>query len=70
MATVEVLRTRLDQLQWEVNRLETENRRLREDNPEHSRVLSLGAELEQSKNEAAELRNRLSKCEQQILSTI
>ena len=50
MTTVEVLRTRVDKLQWEVNRLETENRRLREENPEESRVLSLGAELEQSKN--------------------
>ena len=70
MATVEVVRTRLDQLQWEVNRLETENRRLQEENPEQSRVLSLGAELEQSKNESAEPRNRLSKCEQQIESTL
>ena len=70
MATVEVVWTRLDQLQWEVNRLETENRWLQEENPEQSRVLSLGAKLEQSKNESAEPRNRLSKCEQQIESTL
>ena len=30
----------------------------------------MGAELEQLKNEAAELRNRLSKCEQQIEGTL
>ena len=53
MATVEALRTRLDALQWENNRLEAENRRLREEHPEESRVLTLEAELEQSKNEVA-----------------
>ena len=63
---MEILRKRLDQLQLEVNWLETVNRRLREENPEQSRVLSLGAQLDHSKSEAAELRNLLSKCERAI----
>ena len=58
MVTVEALRTRLDTLQWEANRLEAENRRLREEHPEESRAVTLEAELEQSKNETAELRDR------------
>ena len=66
MATVEVLRTRLDTLQWETNRLEAENRRLREEHPEESRVLTLEAELEQSKNEVARLVDRVSEYEQQL----
>jgi len=65
MATVEALRTRLDTLQWEANRLEAENRRLREEHPEESRAVTLEAELERSKNEAAELRDRISELEQQ-----
>ena len=64
MAT-EALRTQLDELKWEANRLEAENRRLREENPEQSRVVTLEAELEQSKDEAAQLRDRISECERQ-----
>ena len=59
MTTAEALRTRVDDLQWKVNRLETENRRLQEENPEQSRALALEAELEQSKNEAAELKDQV-----------
>lgn len=66
MATVETLHTRLDKLQWEVNQLEMDDRWLREENPEQSRVLMLEAELEWSKNETAELSDRDSECEQQI----
>ena len=68
MATMEALRTRLDTLQWEVNQLEVENRRLREEHPEESRVLTLEAELERSKNEAATLRDRVGECEREIES--
>ena len=63
MATMEVLRTRLDTLQWETNWLLAENRRLREEHPEESRVLALEAE---SKNEVATLRDRISECEQEM----
>ena len=49
---METLRTRLDMLQWETNRLEAENRRLREEHPEESQVLMLEAELERSKENA------------------
>ena len=62
MTTAEALRTRVDDLQWKVNRLETENRRLQEENPEQSHVLALEAELEQSKNEAAELKDQVEEC--------
>ena len=63
---MEALRTRLDTLQWETNRLEAENRRLREEHPEEDRVLTLEAELEQSKNEAGRLMDRVNECEQQL----
>ena len=63
---MEALRTRLDTLQWEMNRLEAENRQLREEHPEEERVLTLEAELEQSKNEAGRLMDRVNECEQQL----
>ena len=47
--TQEALRTQIDKLQWEVNRLEAENRQLGEENPEVSREMSLEDELVQSK---------------------
>ena len=62
MTTAEALRTRVDDLQWKVNRLETENRRLQEENRGQSRVLALEAELEQSKNETAELKDKVEEC--------
>ena len=41
MATVEVLRIQRDSLQWEVNRLQAENRRLKDDHPEAGRAVAL-----------------------------
>ena len=63
---MEALRTQLDNLKWKKNQLKTENRRLREENPDQSRVLQLEAELKQSANEAAQLRDRVEQCEKQI----
>ena len=60
MTTAEALRTRLDKLQWDANQLETENRRLREENPEESRVLTLEAKLKRSEDETARLRDQIA----------
>ena len=54
---MEALRTQLDNLQWEVNRLGAENRRLRDEDQEASSCVDLEAELQQSKAEAAQLPN-------------
>ena len=43
MAQTETLRTKVDNLQWEVNRLDAENRRLRDDNPETAARVDLEA---------------------------
>ena len=61
MTTVEALHTRLDKLQWDANQLETENRRLRKENPKASRVLTLEAALKRSEDETASLRNQITK---------
>ena len=50
---MEALRTRIDQLQWENNRLLAENRRLQDEKPNASRTMALEAELELSKGEVA-----------------
>ena len=63
---MEALRTRVDQLQWDLNRLKAENRRLREENPDAERIMALEAELEGSKGEVARLTERVGVCEQQM----
>ena len=50
---MEALRTKADSLQWEVNRLDAENRRLRADNPAASEQVDIEAELEQSRSDVA-----------------
>ena len=62
---MEALRTRLDNLTWEKNQLEAENRRLRDEHPDLSRALQLEKELEQSRTEAEELRDRIKQFEEQ-----
>ena len=66
---MEALRTRLDNLTWEKNQLETENRRLREEHPDQSHVLQLEEELEQSKTEAEQLRDRIKQCAEQTTAS-
>ena len=56
---MEGLRTKLDGLQWEVNRLEVENRRLREGDAEASARVDLEGELERSKAELAQMAARV-----------
>ncbi len=58
MASREALRTQLDALQAELNAVEVENRRLREDHPERVAVLEAGQELESTREENARLARR------------
>ena len=52
---MEALRDQLESLQWEVNRLDVENRWLREADEQATKLVDLQTELEQSKNEAVTL---------------
>ena len=63
---MESLRTKLDNLQWEVNRLDAENRRLRDGDPEASSCVDLEAELQHSKAETAQLAERVRMLEEQL----
>ena len=56
---MKALWTQLDSLRWEVNRLDVENRELREADEQAMRLVDLETELEQSKNKAAMLQERL-----------
>ena len=67
---MEALQTKLDNLQWEVNRLDGENQRLRDEDAEASVRVDLEAELEQSKGEVARLTERVKTCEQQIQDSV
>ena len=60
---MEALRTKADSLQWEINRLDAENRRLRADDPAASERVDLEAELEQSRSDVAELTSRVRELE-------
>ena len=63
---MESLRTQLDNLRWEVNRLDSENRRLRDEKADVSARLDLEAELEESKAEGARMAERVRAGEQQL----
>jgi len=63
---MESLRTQIDNLQWEVNRLDAENRRLRDGDAEVSARVDLEAELEQSKIEIAQMAERVQTSERQL----
>ena len=52
---MDALQTQLDRLQWEVNRLDAENRQMREADEQATRLVDLQTVLDQSKNEAATL---------------
>ena len=57
---------RLDELQWEVNRLGAENEKLRDSNPEVSELLDRETELEGARREAARLTDRMRELERQL----
>ena len=61
---MEALRTQLDNLQWEVNRLRAENQRLRDTDVEAGARVDLEAELRASRVEVAELEERVKENEQ------
>ncbi len=59
---MEALRTKLDGLQWEVNRLDAENRRLRAASEDASRLVDLESEVEQAKQDVHVLTEELKEC--------
>ena len=65
---MEALRTRIDTLQWELNQLRVENWRLKEENPEASRLVTLEAELEGARGDVARLTERVSVGEREVTS--
>ena len=65
-AVMDALRTKVDGLQWEINRLDAENRRLREGNPEASERVDLEAELQQAKSDEVGLTQRIQMYEKQL----
>ena len=56
---IEALRTQADNLQWEVNRLEAENRSLRVQDTEASKRVDLELEVEQVTEESRSLQEEL-----------
>ena len=61
---MEALRTQVDSLKWEVQRLEVENRRIREQNPVGSERVDCEAELERAKTDVTEMATRMRTLEQ------
>ena len=55
---MEVLKLKVDNLQFEMNRLDVENQKLRGRNPEGGKVADLEAELEHARGDVA----RLTEC--------
>ena len=66
---MEALRTKNDSLQWEVHRLDAENRKLRAEKPELGERLDLAAELEQAKGDVAELMTQRESDKREISSS-
>ena len=60
------LRTQIDNLKWEVNRLDVENRRLREEDPAARERVDLESELQQAKETVSELTERATMYETQM----
>ena len=63
---MEALRLKIDNLEREVERLTVEDSKLREDYPGASERLDREAELQKTKNDVAELTNRMEVLEQQL----
>ena len=59
----------MDSLRWEVQRLEVENRRLREQDPEAEERVDCGAELESARVKVAEKTERIKTLEQQLANS-
>ena len=63
---MELQRTQMDNLQWEVNRLDAENMRLREQNPDASNRMDCETELKKATEDVAELNGRVQVYEQRL----
>jgi len=63
---MEALRTQIDGFRWEVQRLEVENRRLREQNPTTSAQLDSEMELAGARTNISEMTDRTKELEQQL----
>ena len=66
MSTTEALRMQLDQLQTKYNSLEVENRRLREERPQHSEELDLERELTETRQENVQLLQTITSLEAKL----
>ena len=66
---MEALRTKIDGLQWEVNRLDAENQKLRAEKPELGDRLDLAAKLDRAKGDVAELMTQQEGDEHEIGKT-
>ena len=62
----EALKTQIDSLQWEINRLDAENRKLRESNLERSKFVDLESELALAKKDVANLTDEVNSQRQQL----
>ena len=60
---MEALRTRIDSLQWELNKLDVENKRLRDGDPETAARLDAEEELQRTKEDARKLEERAQQAE-------
>ncbi len=63
---MEALRLKVDNLQFEMNRLDVENQKLRGRNPEGSKAADLEAELEHARGDVARLTERRKDMEQAV----
>ena len=63
---MDALRTKMDNLQWEINRLDAENRRLRSENPDASDRVDRETELEQARTDVAASNERARMYEEQV----
>ena len=62
----EALKTQIDSLQWEINRLDAENRKLRESNLERSQFIDLESELALAKEDVTNLIGEVDSQRQQL----
>ena len=62
----EALKTQIDSLQWEINRLDSENQKLRDFSPESSRFVDLESELSLAKEDIISLTAEVSLQYQQL----
>lgn len=63
---MEALRTKMDGLQWEVNRLDAENQKLRSQDPDGSDRVDLEAEWKQAQDDVGGLTEQLKNCQQRV----